>query len=341
MELRSTFQIFTLLSVGLVTSTTYPRDELEIFSHVPHTGGRAFSDHINMAHRQSEVVNGSQYGGWISPEDWKAQRKDCSARLAFGHNSPSELRRWGITCPHHFITLLRSSRDFSFSLLKRTRAVRCHVDNACRIRRAAPQDSAWCLSLARGGPPPILPTRAGKPSGPMRPLEQVCAPLAESQRRTHQVTFLAESLHSSTLPSETTAESQAIRALSAIPFFGLLHHWTGSLCLWHHVTGRPWLEECDSACSSDDKPIRPTFGHEAWPRFIQGSSGQQTAHPEARPACVCPPRVVDARLRTAEGVHVVRQLEVRSCRRRFIRQAGRHRQAPRGSPTHAPTHART
>ena len=104
-----------------VAGVEYPRDELEIYTHMPRTGGRAFSDHINMAFEASEVVNGSRYGGWIDREEWAVAQQDarCRYRLAFGHDTPEELRDKGIHCPHHFVTLLRPAREHALSRLQR------------------------------------------------------------------------------------------------------------------------------------------------------------------------------------------------------------------------------
>uniref|UniRef100_A0A7S2F1R8 Uncharacterized protein n=1 Tax=Octactis speculum TaxID=3111310 RepID=A0A7S2F1R8_9STRA len=50
------------------------------------------------------------------------------------------------------------------------------------------------------------------------------------------------------MTSACVAFASARAALEEMPWFGVLPHWTGSVCLWHHVTKRPFPNQTVDAC---------------------------------------------------------------------------------------------
>ena len=143
----------------------YPKDELEVYSHIPHTGGLAFSAHIALARgAPAGVVPGSGYASTVptvacarpsgpsaenatarAPCDGPSRAPAwacCGARepldcanytVMYSHDRPDALARWarGRACAHHVITLLRPAREFAVRV---SATLKCELRQLCEAR---------------------------------------------------------------------------------------------------------------------------------------------------------------------------------------------------------------
>ena len=259
----------------------YLPSSLEFFSHIPFTGGSAWSWHLLATFAPKEVGAGSNVAGGLRLSCTSEEKKDLRKRsntcsvadsygapvaVVFGHSRPSALDE-RLMRPHHVTTFLRNQRE------KRLQHMRSAVENVLRVEASAMNGSAARAALAIFSP-------GVKPRHDLKQAASGCGLCFNPFSSVARYTWLSW-LTEQPLSSKGVAEidfcpslAPAWGALMRMPWFGLLHRWSASVCLWHHVTRRPFPNQdvlaCPPAAKSSER--RQLVGHGTAPGKDNGNS---------------------------------------------------------------------
>ena len=259
---------------------------LLFMTHIPFTGGSALSWHLQAVFRDTgRVYPGSQCSAgitWPMPNDpdasaaWGSGTRSPDGvtprfQVAFGHNRGNDPRVEGYGGPLALATILSSPRNYQV-----------HGASGWICPRLARRYTPWWPTDDKFSNPSLWQrssndTGLGRAEAPDE-VKKYCktgqwfatwrVDYRTPPRSTMQSDWIAgrpaTDSHSGTTPVPCAAVSDngrganeqrinalygnALKGLADMPWFGLLEHWGGSLCLLHHVTKWTWPFESRKAC---------------------------------------------------------------------------------------------
>ena len=244
-------ELAVLEATAVRSAARYEGDSLEVFAHLPHSGGTAWSWRLAATFPVTEIAPGSGFSrgyerNHTSPEPWllcAGQEGPDKWRIAFSHDGPGCAAKRVVAPefrgPVHETTMLRSALDaalqdrypYFLAAVERLKG-RGDPDGQVELLRERVK------AIGRGWPT----------SGP--------AHWTEPDRQTRYVlgtgvergAFGCSSNRSDTATRTRADVREAARRLAHMPWFGLQHRWLASVCLWHVTTRRPWPAESLPAC---------------------------------------------------------------------------------------------
>ena len=255
---------------------------LEVFGHLPHSGGSAWSWRLASAFRASEIAPGSGFSKGYNvqnPDPWVAEARGCGRarqrrdplaaassadaaaaagapwRVLYSHDGVGCAGRNGTLAaavggaPWRQATMLRGPLDAAlqarapwFGAAAATLAANATAAAARRLARFA----ARLRYLSSGWPTrgsDAPPGRERRPAAAWAPLDrQTRWVLGGGGGAAHSFACAAV--------AEPPSVVRAAEALAAMPWFGLQHRWLESACLWHATSRVPWPRESSAACPS-------------------------------------------------------------------------------------------
>ena len=268
----------------------YDNSSLLYFTHIAHTGGTGLSWHLmGIPDRNGGLQNywlGSFASAGMEPglisakakdekvvEQWKSGARSEDGitpayPVAFGHNSPNDRRLADYGGKIQLLTLLREPSEIRLhnavlwlcGVLAKEYAPWWQNDTDVPgdfFKSPSVSGSPWAR------PPAPVPVthycRAKKlislrQATALRPFPGIPVNAEPASSMTNQLTRPLSNARSigPTEPPCTSARGAegAFKNLADMPWFGILEHWAGSVCLLHYVTRFPWPHEDQRACGS-------------------------------------------------------------------------------------------
>jgi len=348
---------------AILMRSLWDNDTILFFTHIPSTGGTAVSWHLSAVFGPSGgIVPGSrssaaltftssQLAVWASSK-W-GRNASLPYKVAFGHNPISNQKLGLYRGKLKFATMLRSPRSY---------AMHTSVNWLCVefARRYAPwwlnktvhpgnspeivHPSVWHRNASDSGTNRSRAPRIVKRFCPAEfmfgfheyyiPEEMPLNPVAQSMQSDYLGNPPANRNHtgSTVTPSIPGQKIQGplprtLKNLMDMPWFGLLDHWGGSICLLHYVTEWPWPSESRAACSPDAELFNwtsLTYGSAARPdkrtrqySLKEKGASRKNAHKGAAPSAtngwsVCPIRVAERLLNESVTAQMDRWLTMKA-----------------------------
>lgn len=190
----------------------------------------------------------------------------CSYAWLLGHRTPSFLRTLGLEATYS-TTLLRHPVDYVLHVhaAKICKAVQAELAGLNmsltqqKLKKACSKPQYSTEPTGHKGTvfETLMSTRTGLRSGSSTELSSWHWVSQVDWLRDVQKTVKGD-VHS----TGTRPVAEAERALQAMPWFGILHHWIGSTCLWHFMHDRPfpYQEQASTPDAGGYNPVAAAGG---------------------------------------------------------------------------------
>ena len=285
-------ELAALGETALRSAARYANASLEVFAHLPHSGGTAWSWRLAATFPMSEIAPGSGFSRGYNRSDARRDRwlacagpDETEWRVAFAHDGP------GCASTHfhgrfHETTMLRGSLDAALQdrypyFLHAAERLRKGTDPQMELlyERVKASGHGW----ATAGP--------AEWTAPDRQTRYVLGVERDA--------FGCSLNRSDTAPRTRADVRAAAHVLARMPWFGLQHRWLASVCLWHATTRRPWPVEATRACprprqckDEDDRRRLRGWGAAPASPCVDGVAARAAG-------AVCPAHIAAARVNVA------------------------------------------